>query len=123
MQKTEITEDELKAILMVADGDVHFVKEPAPTKITDGQMQWAFLLALKNCILSNSLAVDPEDVRSVCQDKGFYDAANFAANFKKDRYAKFFKGPMERQGEPQLLTNDGQDELANLIRTMGGAKQ
>jgi hypothetical protein len=123
MQKTEITEDELKSVLMVADGDVHFVREPGRVKITDGQMQWALLLALKNCILKNSLTVDPEDVRSVCQEKGFYDSANFAANFKKDRYAKFFKGPMERQGEAQLLTNDGQDELASLIRSLGTARQ
>jgi len=118
MKKTKITEDELKSILMFADGDVHFIKEPETTKVIDGQMQWAMLLALKNCILNNSLSVDPEDVRSICQEKGYYDSANFAAHFKRKKYAKLFKGPMKRQGDPQALTNEGYIELANVIRSL-----
>jgi len=119
MTKTKITEEEIKSILMVAEGEVHFIREPAPTKIIKGQKEWALLLALRNCILNNSLLVDPEDVRSVCQDKGFYDTANFAANFKKTNIAKLFKNTMEPQGEPQQLSSDGQEELAKLIRSLG----
>lgn len=118
MQRNQISEDEIKAILMVADGGVHFIQEPAPGNVTTGQMQWALLIALKNCILINDLSVDPEDVRSVCQDKGFYDTANFGTNFKKSKHARLFKGPMERQGDPQGLTTEGQAELAKVIRQL-----
>ena len=86
-------------------------------------MQWALLLALKNCILSNDLSVDPEDVRSVCQDKGFYDTANFGTNFKRATYAKLFKGPMERQGDPQGLTPEGQTELARVIQQLAKVQE
>lgn len=118
MQKNGISEGEVKSILMVADNDVHFIREPAPGNVTTGQMQWALLLALKNCILKNDLSADPEDVRSVCQEKGFYDAANFAANFKKAKYAKLFKDAMEKQGDAQGLTPEGQTELAKVIRQL-----
>lgn len=118
MQRNSVTEEELKAVLMFADNEVYFLREPSPPKIIDGQIQWALLLALKNCILNNELSVDPEDVRSVCQDKGFYDANNFAAYFKKAKYSKLFKGPMEKQGDPQGLTSEGQAELAKIIREL-----
>lgn len=118
MQRTGIKEDNLKALLMVADNDVHFLKEPAHGKIADGQVQWAMLLALKNCVLNNNLSVDPEDVRSICQEKGFYDPANFAAIFKRPKYAKLFKGTMDPQGSSQLLSNEGQSELASLIKSL-----
>lgn len=122
MQRTGISEEEVKAILMYADGEVHFIKEPPSSKIADGQAAWSLLLALKNCILNNNLSVDPEDVRSICQEKGFYDRANFAAIFKRPKYSKLFKGLMEPQGEPQALTGDGETELANLIRTLSSMK-
>jgi hypothetical protein len=118
MQRNSVSEEELKAVLMVAEGEVYFLREPSHGTVVDGQIQWALLLALKNCILNNELSVDPEDVRSVCQDKGFYDAANFAAHFKKAKYSKLFKGPMEKQGDPQGLTPEGQTELAKVIRKL-----
>ncbi len=123
MQKNLVSEEELKAVLMVADNEVHFLREPSPGKVVNGQIHWALLLALKNCILNNELTVDPEEIRSVCQNKGFYDAANFAANFKKAKYLKFFKGPMERQGDPQGLTSEGQTELAKVIRQLAAGQQ
>lgn len=121
MQRTNLTEEEIRKVVLMADGDVHFIKEPTGKKITEGQMDWALLLALKNCILNDSLTVDPETVRSVCQEKGFYDRANFAANFKRAAYAKFFKGAMEPQGSAQGLTIEGQAELASLVRELSTA--
>jgi hypothetical protein len=119
MQKTRITEEELRQVVMFADNDVHFIKEPSPSKIADGQIEWSLLLALKNCILNNAMSVDPESVRSVCQEKGCYDSPNFAAIFKCPKYKKFFKELMEPQGEVQTLSKEGQDELASLIRKLG----
>ncbi len=118
MRRTKITQDDLKAILMICDDDVNFVRDPEPKSTVEGQKEWALLLALKNCILENSLSVDPEDVRSICQDKGFYDRANFATNFKNNKLAKLFKGVMERQGESRLLTKHGEDELAKIVRKL-----
>jgi hypothetical protein len=87
-------------------------------KIAKGQMSWALLLTLKNCILNNIMSVDSETVRSVCQEKGFYDKANFTANFKSQKYKKLFKGPLEPQGSAQVLTNEGQKELSALIQQL-----
>lgn len=123
MTRTGITEEDLRAILMVAEEEVHFIREPEPQKITQGQKEWALLLALKNCILKNSLSVDPEDVRSICQDKGYYDRPNFASAFKRSKIAGLFKGPMEPLGEPQQLTHKGEDELAKVIRSLGESSE
>jgi len=126
MRKTSVTKEEIERILMYDgkdDGSVHFVKEPHDVKLAAGQIEWALLLALRNAVLKDSLSVDPEDVRSVCQEKGFYDSPNFASIFKRVNYAKLFKGPMVSQGEAQQLTNDGQDTLGKLIKHLAGAAQ
>ena len=120
MQKTGVTLQQLGAVVTVADGEVHFLREPAPGKIAQGQVQWALLLALKNGIASNSFSVDPEAVRSICQEKGFYDKANFAKNFKWESTAKLFKKPLEPQGQPQGLTSDGLDALGTLVKSLAG---
>lgn len=120
MQRQDISQTILQSLIMYAGGEVHFIREPSNVSVAEGQIQWALLLALKNGILSNSLEVDPEDVRSVCQEKGFYDAANFAAIFKRKSNAKSFKGPLKPQGEPQQLSSEGEIELAELIRSLSG---
>jgi hypothetical protein len=115
MKKTGVTEEQLGKILLYEGGEVHFIVEPRPKGITTGQMEWSLLLALKNAILKNDLSVDPEDVRSVCQDKGYYDKANFAKTFKAGKNAAFFKKPLIPQGEAQQLSPAGQDALGALI--------
>ena len=123
MRKTVVTSGEIDKILMYESkdgGEVHFIREPHDVAVIVGQMEWALLLALKRVILKDSLSVDPEDVRSVCQEKGFYDTANFAANFKKANYAKLFKGPMLSQGEAQQLSGEGLDALGKLIKRLAG---
>jgi len=70
---------------------LHCIKEPSHGQAARGQIEWALLLALKNGILNNSLKADPEEVRSMVQDKGYYDSANFSANFRKPKYANYFK--------------------------------
>ena len=118
MRRTSVTELELCAVLMIEDGDVHFIREPKATKVARGQIEWALLLALKNGYLKNEMSVDPEDVRSMCQDKGFYDKANFATNFKGAKVQPLFKGLMKPQGGAQGLTNEGQTELGKLIKSL-----
>lgn len=104
---------------MFEDGAVLFVHEPKTNKIARGQIEWALLLALKNGIESNILAADPEKGRSICQEKGFYDKANFLKNFRGATTAAYFTGPMDAQGEPQKLTTEGMKELAKVIKNLG----
>lgn len=118
LQKTGVTQDELKRVIMVEDGEVHFIREPTTQKIARGQIEWALLLALRNGILTNNLAVDPESVRSICQEKGFYDRPNFSTNFKAEKNAALFSGPMEAQGAPQKLSSEGQQELGRVIKAL-----
>jgi hypothetical protein len=122
MQKTGVTMEQLAAVVTVADGEVHFLREPAPDKVAKGQSQWALLLALKNGLSSNSFAVDAEAVRSVCQEKGFYDKGNFAKNFKNEATAKLFKKPLEPQGDSQGLSTEGTDALGDLIKSLASGK-
>lgn len=120
MQKTQVTKEELEKVVLFDAGQVHFVREPHNTGITTGQIEWALLLALKNAIESNSLSVDPEQVRSVCQEKGFYDRNNFAKTFRADRNAKLFKSALVAQGPAEPLSNAGQDALGALIKRLAG---
>ncbi|TMQ27298.1 MAG: hypothetical protein E6K65_14190 [Nitrospirae bacterium] len=118
MRRKGITSDQIESIVMLEDGDIHFLKEPAHGQAAKGQVDWALLLALKNGILNNTLKVDPEEVRSMVQEKGFYDPANYAANFKKPKYAAFFRAALEPQGEPQSLSGEGETALAELIKAL-----
>ncbi len=118
MKKTDVTPEEVERVVMYDNGEVHFVKEPHDVGIAAGQMEWALLLALKNTILKDSMSADPEDVRSVCQAKGFYDKANFAAIFKKPKYTKLFKSALVPQGPAEPLSSEGQDALGKLIERL-----
>jgi len=121
MRKNAVTEGVLEAVFFFASGELHFIKEPSTSSAAEGQIQWALLLALKSGILNNTVVVDPEDVRSICQEKGFYDVANFTAIFKRKSKARLFNGLLEPQGESRALTPDGEAELAKLLNTLAGA--
>lgn len=110
----------LGEVVMMEDGELYFVKEPKGVSIAAGQIQWALLLALRSALLGGEFEVDPEDVRSICKAKGFYDRANFATYFKRKKTATLFKGRLEPQGEPQKLSDEGMDDLAVLIKTLAG---
>jgi hypothetical protein len=121
MQKTGVTVEDLRRVVMFEDGEVHFVQEPTTQKIARGQIEWSLLLALKSGIESNSFSVDAETVRSICQEKGFYDKANFSKHFKAPGNSILFQGTIEPQGEAQKLSGDGQKELGKLIKTLASA--
>ncbi len=123
MTKTGISEEELRRVILVSGGEVHFIREPHPNKVIEGQMEWSLLLALKNAVLNNAMTTDPEEVRSKCQDAGFYDKANFAANFKRDKIAKLFKSSLVPQGQAVALSSEGQDTLGKLIKALAGEAQ
>lgn len=116
MKKTDVTKDEIDKILLYDNGEVHFIKEPHAKGITTGQIEWTLLLALKNAIEKNSLATDPEEVRSVCQDKGYYDKGNFSKVFKRN--AKLFRKTLTAQGPAEPLSSEGQDALGVLIKRL-----
>lgn len=118
MKKTDVTKEEIEKILLYDNGEVHFIKEPSPKGITTGQMEWALLLALKNAIEKNSLSTDPETLRSVCQDKGYYDKGNFAGVLKTERNAKLFRQALTAQGPAEPLSSEGQDALGVLIKRL-----
>jgi len=118
MKKTDVTKAEIDKILLYDNAEVHFIKEPNTKGITTGQMEWALLLALKNAIEKNSLTTDPEELRSVCQDKGYYDKGNFAGVLKQDRNAKLFRKALTAQGPAEPLSSEGQDALGVLIKRL-----
>ena len=119
MQRTGVTEQQLRAVVTVEEGEVHFLKEPIPSKIAQGQTQWALLLALRSGLLSNTFSVDPEALRSMCQEKGFYDRGNFAKYLKSS--AQLFRTQLEPQGDAQTLSTDGQSALGDLVKSLAGS--
>ena len=118
MRRRDISQEQIDSLLMLDGEELHFLKEPSHSQASRGQNEWALLLALKNGILKNSLKADPEDVRSLVQEKGFYNAGNFSTNFKKAKYAAYFQEALERQGSAQALSQDGEKALAELIRSL-----
>ncbi len=123
MRKTGVTENDLNAILLYENNDVLFILEPQTTVVGQGQIEWALLLALKKAILSNEFTVDPEDVRSICKEKGFYDANNFAKNFKYPANKALFKELLKPQGDLQPLSDEGQLALGQLVKSYAGKNQ
>ncbi|HWR13839.1 MAG TPA: hypothetical protein VN577_03365 [Terriglobales bacterium] len=123
MRRTKVTQADIEKVVMVEGNQVYFLKEPTTSKVAQGQLEWSLLTALKNGILRGSFTADAEEIRSICQEKGFYDQGNFAAIFKRDRMKGLFKAPLEKQGDPQPLTNDGLDALGNLLKELGGSSE
>ncbi len=123
MRRKGVTQEQIEEIVMLEGDELHFIKEPEHGQAAKGQKDWALLLALKNGILNNSLKADPEEIRSMVQEKGFYDPPNFAANFKKKKYADLFRGPLERHGEAQSISPEGETALATLIKALSGISE
>jgi len=123
LRKTKVAEEALDKIILVEGDEVHFIQTPKSKNNTQGQLDWSLLLALKNAILKNSFETDPEEVRSKCIDVGFYDKANFAANFKREKFKKLFKGTLAAQGKAVALSLDGQEALGELVRSLAGEAQ
>ncbi len=121
MQRTSVTKEELERVVLVDGGDVHFIRDPAHGTVAKGQIEWALLLSLRNAFVSNEFSTDPEDVRSICQEKGFYDRANFAAVFKRDPYVGYFRHALQPQGPREPLSNEGQVALGELVKTLARA--
>lgn len=121
MRRTQITGEDIFNILILDDGEVHFSSEPETKKKTQGIAEWALLLALRNALVSEKgeLRVDPKELRSICQDKGYYDR-NFSGTLKNKNNSPLFGGTLESQGDPRKLTPKGEDKLGELIRELGG---
>jgi len=121
MRKTNITRQQLADVLVVENGEVHFVKEPSPKTIAEGAAQWALLLALRNVIAGqNEFQVDPEELRSMCQEKSCYDKANFWKTFAGKKYSGWFRGSLDSQGSARKLTEEGKAELGRLVAMLAG---
>lgn len=124
MRQTEITGKDIFNILTVDDGEVHFTSEPDTKQKTQGVIQWALLLALRNALVSEKgeLRVDPEELRSICQANGYYDAPNFAKTLKSRNNVHLFGGRLEPQGDARKLSSKGEHKLGELIRKLGEKK-
>jgi len=118
MRRRDVTQEQLESLVMIEDGEVHFIKEPSHREAKKGQNEWALLLALKNALLNNAFKADPEEVRSIAQEKGYYNAANFANYFKGDKYGTYFKEVLKSQGAAQPLAPEGEKALAELIKSL-----
>jgi hypothetical protein len=122
MQRTGVTDEDLQALFLYEDEELHFIKEPAASAVAVGQIEWALLIALKNGILKNDMSCDAESVRSICQEKGYYDSKNFTTIFKRSANAKLFNLPLEPQGDAQPLSIEGQAALGKIVKSLVGAE-
>jgi hypothetical protein len=118
IKRYTLTEEQLRSLVIVEKGEVHFIHEPRNVKNAAGQIQWALLLGLKSALLGGEMTVDPEAVRSVCIEKGFYDKANFAATFKTPANKGLFNGLLKPQGETRKLTASGEEKLAEVLKEL-----
>lgn len=124
MRETSITREDIDKVLFIDGEKVHFISEPGTMRKTQGVIQWALLVALENTFTSEKgeLRVDPEKLRSICQEKGYYDPPNFAKTLKTKNNDPLFGGTLEPQGDPRMLTSKGREMLGELIRELGTKK-
>ncbi|HTV91979.1 MAG TPA: hypothetical protein VMG98_04605 [Verrucomicrobiae bacterium] len=87
----------------------------AQTK-SQGQIQMALLSALLSLLSGGGLEVDASAVRETCRSLGYYDEANFAANFKK--HSGLFTGPVKMGQPARRLSLEGERQLAQLVRDL-----
>ncbi len=87
LQRTTISEATLGRVLSFVDGEIHFIHEPKPANVATGQIEWTLLAALKNAIENNSFTVDGNDVKRLCDEKGFLDPSNFWKILRPQREA------------------------------------
>lgn len=122
MRHTQITSDDIFSILLIDDGEVHFTSVPKTKKKTQGVADWALLLALTNALLheKGELRVDPEKLRTVCKEKGYYNR-NFSDTLKKN-VSPLFGGELEPKGGARKLSHKGEEMLGELIRKLGEKK-
>ncbi len=88
------------------------------TKASESQIRIALLQSLQNAIHTGNFEFDGEKVRKECCDRKCYDAANFAAIFKKnatlfENFNKYDKG-----APPIHLSVEGKKTLANVINAL-----
>lgn len=116
LRRYSVEEAQLRALVMMEGQEVHFVHEPRNVKVATGQIQWSLLLALQSALQGRDFLVDPEAVRSICQDKGFYDPKNFSNAFRNNQ--TLFQRLPQPQGESVRLSSEGEEGLAALIRSL-----
>jgi len=118
LRRISLTEEQLRTLVLLEDGEVHFLREPEQTTNAATQLTWALLVALSTMLKGGDLSFDPEDVRSICIDRGCYDKSNFSANFKKKKAEKLFLSVPEKQGDPVKLSPEGEKELGAQLSKM-----
>lgn len=121
LRRHGLPEEDLRAAVLVADDEVHIVKEPSTGGNAARQLDWAVLLALRSALLGGAFESDAESVRSICEEKGCYDRGNFAGNFKREPGKTLFRDVLERRGESQKLAEPGEERLAKLIGQLAKA--
>lgn len=116
MTRTSISEATLDKVVSFVDGEIHFIRDPKPANLATGQIEWSLLFALKNAIENNAFTVDGNQMRQTLDEKGFLDAKNFWAIFGRNE--KLFAKALTSGDPRQVLSADGQAELAKLIELL-----
>jgi hypothetical protein len=116
VKKIGLTSEQFHRVVGYSHGAVIFYREPESAKSAQTQLEWSLLLALKNAIVNGSFAVDAEEVRLTCQEKGIFDRRSFHSNFR--RHADHFRSAPEPAGKPQPLSSKGIAALGALVRTL-----
>jgi len=81
------------------------------------QIQHALLMALENAISSGDFQLEIGDLRKRCQEQKCYDLANFTRHLKNN--SPLFKTVNLKQ--PLVLSSEGKEKLADLLRQLGKA--
>lgn len=116
MKRTGISEETLSKVVSYVDGEIHFIHDPKPANLAAGQIEWSLLSALKNAIENNVFSLDGDQIKQICDEKGFLDAKNFWAIFRRND--KLFAKALTSADPRQVLSGDGQAELAKLIESL-----
>jgi len=119
MKTNNITIDQINQIFYKERGEIKpLYDDLKTTKATESQIRIAMLQSLRSGIQTGDFEFNGEEVRSECQLRKCYDAANFTANFKnkKELFEDFTK---YNKKKPVIrLSIEGKKELAQVIQEL-----
>ena len=114
MEKNGISLEEINELFYKEDGLFNPLYEDLKTtKMAEGQVRIALLLALSSGLHSGDFKFAKEEVRKEAQIRKSYDSSNFSGNFKTNQV--LFEGIDD--AEPRLSPN-GMKELGKLIKLL-----
>jgi len=119
MERNGIDIARINELFYKEDGEIKpLVEDYGSTKMAQCQIRIALFRALKNALPTGEFVTSVEAVKLECVDRKTFDGPNWSKNFKQNATLFDFED-FSRDVVELRLTEDGKQELANIISQLG----